>query len=326
MRKPASLQKGDTIAVVAPSFGIRKEEHAILAQAIKNLEKKGYHVDILENVFKSDGLGISTSPESCAQELMEAYVNPQYQAIISASGGELMCETLSHMDFVQLKNASPKWFCGFSDNTNMTFTLNTLCDVMSIYGPHILDFALMNKCTREALGMMQGTCHHTSDYPYYSLDDFAKKPKVITAYHHGKKVDHVQMKGVLLGGCLDVLANLVGTRFDQVKEKDEHHVIWFLEACDLNPLGIRRALWQLKEAGWFKHISGLMLGRPLSSMGVTMLGVDEYNAVLDIFQDIDIPILFDCDFGHIGPTMPIISGANAKVTYEERLKIEYYYK
>lgn len=56
MRKPASLQKGDTIAVVAPSFGIVEEEHAILAQAIKNLEKKGYHVDVLENVFKSDGL------------------------------------------------------------------------------------------------------------------------------------------------------------------------------------------------------------------------------------------------------------------------------
>ena len=31
--------------------------------------------------------------------------------------------------------AKPKWFMGYSDNTNLTFLLTTLCDTAAIYGP-----------------------------------------------------------------------------------------------------------------------------------------------------------------------------------------------
>lgn len=71
---------------------------------------------------------------------------------------------------------------------------------------------------------------------------------------------NIQIEGRLLGGCLDSLATLCGTKFDQVKQFNETYkedgVVWFLEACDLNVMGIRRALWQLDEAGWFQNTKG----------------------------------------------------------------------
>ena len=71
--------------------------------------------------------------------------------------------------------------------------------------------------------------------------------------------EEIAVKGRLLGGCLDCLATLCGTKFDKVEEFNEKYkedgVLWFLEACDLNVMGIRRALWQLDESGWFKNTS-----------------------------------------------------------------------
>lgn len=45
-----------------------------------------------------------------------------------------MCEDLDYVDFERVKEADPKWYMGYSDNTNFTFLLTTLCDTASIYG------------------------------------------------------------------------------------------------------------------------------------------------------------------------------------------------
>ena len=69
----------------------------------------------------------------------------------------------------------------------------------------------------------------------------------------------VTFQGRLLGGCMDILVNLLGTRFDRTTEFIEKYkedgIIWFLEACDLNVFSIRRAMWQMEEAGWFPGMS-----------------------------------------------------------------------
>ena len=52
-----------------------------------------------------------------------------------------------------------------------------------------------------------------------------------------EKSDSVKMEGILLGGCLDVLSNLCGTKLDSVKEfnRSAEKIIWVLESCDGNP-------------------------------------------------------------------------------------------
>ena len=65
---------------------------------------------------------------------------------------------------------------------------------------------------------------------------------------------------------MDCLVNLLGTEFDKVQEFTEKYqddgIIWFLESCDLNVMSIRRAVWQMKHAGWFSHVKGFLIGRP----------------------------------------------------------------
>jgi muramoyltetrapeptide carboxypeptidase LdcA involved in peptidoglycan recycling len=126
----------------------------------------------------------------------------------------------------------------------------------------------------------------------------------------------VSLEGRLIGGCIDCLVTLLGTRFDRVKEFDERYagdgLLWFLESCDLTPMGIRRAIWQMKEAGWFSHVKGFLIGRPLC-FGESMLGLDHYHAVTDLLAEYEVPIILDLDIGHLPPMMPLVCGAKARV-------------
>ena len=53
---------------------------------------------------------------------------------------------------------------------------------------------------------------------------------------------------------MDVLLNLVGTRFDKTKEfvqkYKEDGILWYLESFSLDSDSLTRGLWQLKEAGF----------------------------------------------------------------------------
>mgnify|MGYP000248029561 CR=1 FL=1 len=78
-------------------------------------------------------------------------------------------------------------------------------------------------------------------------------------------------------------------------------------------MGIRRALWQLDESGWFKNTKGFLIGRPYCH-GEEFFGLDQYKAVIDILSKYNVPIIMDLDIGHIPPAMPLICGSYAKVT------------
>jgi muramoyltetrapeptide carboxypeptidase LdcA involved in peptidoglycan recycling len=121
--------------------------------------------------------------------------------------------------------------------------------------------------------------------------------------------------GVLLGGCLDVLANLCGTRLDNMEAFNKEHdaVAWVLESCDGNPMEIRRQLWHLDNAGWFDRASVFIIGRPLTSWQRTMLGVNQYNAVTDILAPHGVPVIMDADVGHISPAVPLVIGAETEI-------------
>ena len=76
----------------------------------------------------------------------------------------------------------------------------------------------------------------------------------------------------------------------------------FWRDCDLNVMGIRRALWNMEHAGWFKHVKGFIIGRPLC-FGSDMMGMNQYNAVTGILSKYKVPIIMDVDLGHLSPMM-----------------------
>lgn len=342
MRYGTFLPEKGCVGFVAPSFGCNIEPYY---SAFKNTQKKltdsGRQYKSGPNVYAGDGIGISSSPERCAAEFMQAYLDPDCDMLMSCGGGELMCTILPHIDFAVLAEAEPKWFMGYSDNTNLTFLLPTLTDTAAIYGPNAPAFGMepWHESITMAADLITGrsaTVHSFDAYEIEGLKDEEHplmpynptEPRVLRIYDPGKAEDpengtvtatadtSLHFSGRLLGGCLDILTNLCGTKYDAVsafrKRYAEDGIIWFLEACDLNVLDIRRAIWHLDQAGWFENTRGFLIGRPLN--GQEIMGVDQYRAVTEELAKYKVPILMDLDIGHIPPMMPLVCGAMADVT------------
>ncbi len=325
IKEPKLLRENDKICLIAPSFGCTTEPYKTeLKIAIKNLKNEGYQLLLGENIFKNDGVLSSSTPKNRAKEFMEAFLNDS-SLIISVGGGELMNEILPYIDFEKLKVLPPKWFMGFSDNTNLTFTLTTLANIMTIYGPCAPSFAYFpfKFDTKESLKMLRGERHfkgykkwqleskRDEDHPLAKLNLTEKK--IITPYKYKKPKE-----GIILGGCIDCLINICGTKYDNVRnfieENKKDGFIWYLESCDLNPLSFRRALFELKEAGWFKYVKMFLIGRPFHYNEIIM-GQDFKRGAKDILKSLNVPILFDIDLSHLPPSLPFKNGAKAKVSF-----------
>ena len=78
-------------------------------------------------------------------------------------------------------------------------------------------------------------------------------------------------------------------------------------------MAIRRAIWQMEHAGWFRYTKGFIIGRPMHFQE-DMLGLDQYHAVVDLLAHYQVPIIMDADLGHLPPMMPVICGSMAEVS------------
>ncbi|MCC8051983.1 MAG: LD-carboxypeptidase [Clostridiales bacterium] len=365
------LSEGGTIGFVAPSFGVNVEPYkSAFDNAQRRWKRQGYRLDLGPNCYAGEGIGISNTPKACGQELTEYYLSENNDCLISCGGGELMCEILDYVDWDLIAKAMPKWYMGFSDNTNMTYLLATLCDTASIYGPNASSFGMqpLHRSLKDALAILDGSGMmpgHDTDaaekgatagkhgcelypavticgYPKWELEGLKNEENPLAGYNltekrelkfydgrsaaeraagaspaafpviSGKRIPENIFEGRLLGGCMDCLVNLLGTCYDRtgdfLEKYKEDGIIWFLEACDLNVFGIRRAMWQMEHAGWFQYVKGFLIGRPLSGLD-PMMNLDRYQAVLDVAGRKGVPVVMDVDLGHRPPMMPVITGS-----------------
>lgn len=341
MRYPDFLPKGGTIGFAAPSCGCATEPYkAAFDNAQPKLKEMGYQLVLGPNCYEMSGVGISNTPEKCGQEFMEMYLSGKVDSIISCGGGELMCEILPYVDFDRLAAAKPIWFMGYSDNTNLTYLLATLADTASVYGPCAGAFGMepWHESLMDALLVLTGERRFLHGYGLWEKESLKNAENPLASYHVteplrlrsfiGKKevsfeegaseVGQLQFTGRLLGGCMDCLVNLPGTRFDKTREFAERYredgIIWFLESCELNVFSIRRAMWQMEQAGWFQYAKGFLIGRPEN--GEPMMGLDRYEAVLETAGRLNVPVIMDVDLGHLPPMMPLVTGSIADVTVE----------
>lgn len=122
MRYPEFLKDRGTIGFVAPSMGCTTEPYrSAFDNAIKRFHSMGYKTIEGPNCRCDSGIGISNTPKKCAEELNESYASADSDVLISCGGGELMCEVVPYIDFERVKQSKPKWYMGYSDNTNFTF-------------------------------------------------------------------------------------------------------------------------------------------------------------------------------------------------------------
>lgn len=334
MRYPKFLNNSKKILFVAPSFGCTTEPYkSRLIKAKEILEKQGFTPQYGDNSFSAVG-GRSNTAVLCAKEFMDGYLLDN-QLLLSVGGGFLENEILDYIDFNLIKISTPKWFMGYSDNTNLTFTLTTLCDIASIYGYNAPEFGTdeLHQSHLDTISLLKGEKLTFEGYEHFELESEKTEEnplvglnldtkKVLTKYPN----KNLSFKGRLLGGCVDCLTYLIKTPYDKVSEFNQKYkddgIIWFLEACDLEAWNLRLSLLQMKRCGWFDNAKGFIFGRSQKIDNV-FFDIDMHSAIIDVLKDLDVPIVLDCDFGHLKPQIPLICGAYATVEATKNIKIKY---
>ncbi len=325
---PEFLKPQSIIGVTAPSHSINDEQgKARFENAVKQLEKRGYETFFTNNVFsEGDAFGRSASAEVKAREFNQLAASKNISAIYSASGGDFLAEMLEYVD-LDLFKANPKWVQGYSDNTSLLFYLTTKADIATVYGANFGDFGMevWQECVERGLNVLEGKVNVQESFEKYQ-DGFGERNSGLEGYDCNEKVnweviaEEGFMEGRLLGGCLDVLSNIAGTKFDGALDFAEKYkedgIIWFLESFDLGFEQMMETLWKLKTLGWFENAKGFVFGRSLFYKAEDFSGnlLPSYKDVLlEQLSKFHVPIIMNADIGHKGPQFVMINGARARV-------------
>ena len=327
MKYAKLLQTGDTIGVCAPSSGIDESLWGRLDRAHENVRALGY--DTIETVsVRRRSKCVSAAAQMRAAEFMSLYEDPKVAAIIPPWGGEFLMDMLPHLDFPRLSDFSPKWISGYSDVTTLTFALSVCCDIATVHGSNFMNmgYAGIHKsdlAAFEAMSLYEITQHSSECWgDFNSWDDISKE-----AYNLDKKTEWKSLscerehrfEGRMIGGCMDVLCKLVGTRFAPVAsflEKYRHDgFIWSLESCEMNAADIYRSLWQMRECGWFKYCKGVIYGRAAGYSDTRDFTLAD--ALESGLGSLGVPVIYDADIGHVPPQIQIINGAYGKIDYSD---------
>ena len=104
-------------------------------------------------------------------------------------GGELMCEILPYIDFEKIRNSEPKWFLGYSDNTNLIFLLATLCDTAAIYGPCAAAFGMepWHDSLKDAMGILKGNIKSAHNYEQWEKEGLKTEDNPLEPYNVTEK-------------------------------------------------------------------------------------------------------------------------------------------
>lgn len=308
---PEFLKPGDTIGICAPSAGVgRKLESFDRSLAV--LKENGWKIRETASVRINNVR--SASPAERAAELKELFADPDIDFAACAAGGDFLYEILSYVDW-EFIAAHPKWLMGMSDPTSLLFTLTAKYDLGTVYGMNAgsFDTEPFHPYMQCCLDLISGknTVQHSYDL-ISSNEPFSDEPEHFDRPSRWESTaGDITVEGRCIGGCADVLKDLIGTEYDGMKSFSERYaaegIILFLDNFALSAETFYLTLLQMRYAGWLKHVKTVVLGRTLlPSSGTGMTYEEALQRALP-----DIPALFNADFGHTKPCMTLINGAYA---------------
>ena len=320
MIKPEHLKPGDKVAIVSLSSGSLGEPKFIHKYYIakERLENDfGLSVVAMPNALKGRDY-LDKHPEARASDLMDAFRDTSIKAVFNAIGGDDTIRLLPYIDFDVLRN-NPKIFTGFSDTTSNHFMMYK-AGLVSYYGAAVMtNFSEYVRINDYTLSMIKKTLFDpqpTLDIPSapYWYDDEDEKVRwgeenmnTLKKYHPEEVGYEViqgggTVEGELLGGCIDVFIELIGTPI-WVPVDGWRGKIMFLETSeeDMSCDYLTWILRNLAAQGIFDVISGIIVGKPARR--------SKYEPYKEVYRRVvgfeaghpELPIMFNVNFGHAEP-------------------------
>ncbi len=301
--KPPALRPGDSVGLVAPASYFKRE---LFDKGVEGLRRLGYEPVFLDTIFDHD-LYFAGSAARRARELEEMFGRDDIRAIISVRGGYGANYLLPHLD-LDIIRQHPKVFVGYSDVTCLLSWLHDAAGLVTFHGPMITgDFARQHGINEMS---WQAATAGNPDWELGSHQSFGLNPMVPG-----------RAEGVLYGGCLSILVASLGTAYEAQTEGK----LLFLEDVGAKPYQIDRMLMQMKYAGKFREVRGIVFGEMMQCIQSPDQAYTLQEVVQRIVGDLNIPVAYGLRSGHVSrdnATLPF--GVRARLTVtEETVRLEF---
>jgi muramoyltetrapeptide carboxypeptidase len=291
--KPPALKPGDTVGIVAPASNVKRGD---LEAGCEALRRAGYRPFYFDSIIEQD-LYFAGSVQRRAHELEEMFARDDIRAIVCARGGYGANYLLEVLDLEKIK-AHPKIFVGYSDQTTLLTYFLDQAGLVTFHGPMVAkDWA------------HEGGVDLTSWQA--ALAGTAPWELNLGAASGASGLVDGAAEGILYGGCLSILVASLGTPFEIRTEE----TILFLEDLAEKPYQIDRMLMQLKLAGKFKDVHGIVFGEMRDCVQAANQGYTLQEVVLRIVGKLGVPVAYGVPSGHVTAgniTLPI--GVQAGLT------------
>lgn len=302
----AQVQRG--IGIVAASTAIDKK---LLLEGLHHYAHWGIPALIDDRVYHVHESFAGTD-QTRAKLILSLLKNPHIGTLWCARGGYGATRILGILDKLNAAKAmrkDPKLLLGFSDATALHFYFYQKCGIASVHAPMPASnnwkkmSAATSRSLREILNgnMPVGKKSHSA---LWNTKNIGPRKNA---------------EGILLGGNLTLLMNLIGTPW----QPDLKGKILFLEDCAEPPYRVDRMLQHLENAGMLKGLRGVVLGD--FEADVVYRHANEkklWKGVFGRFADLGIPTISNLPVGHSVKNEPLPLGVKAAIQNGKLLILE----
>lgn len=320
------LVDNDTVGITAISLSANLEK---IDMAEENLKKYGFNVIETSDVRKESKNFVSESDSKRAEEFVKLYLDDNVKHIIAARGGEFAIDIIPYLhkykDDIE-KNNFVKYLQGYSDISLINYYLTTNYNIATLHAENISEFAMKkyHKSLLNTIKLLKGDFFN-NEFIQDSFDMYQREElEDSLEYNLTEKVKYKSLykdnecifSGRIIGGCIDVITQLIGTKYDNTinfcKQFDEG-IIWYIDNFGLDSLELYRRLLQMKNAGFFFNTKGFLFGRTINNISNPDFTY-EY-ALKKVLGDLNVNVIYDVDIGHVPPQFTIVNGSYAKFEY-----------
>lgn len=275
--KPAPVQPGAKIGLIAPASYPQGDK---VENGVARLRSLGYTPQLAPHALTRGPLAFAGTPEQRLSDLYKVFMDPDAQAVVCLRGGYGSNYVLDKLD-PNILRAHPKVFVGYSDVTGMQLYLLDKIGLPVFHGP----MAAIDFCKPDGVHLPSFRAALAGETYSVGVAEGMRPLK------HGPGSGVA--RGVLYGGCLSIMVEMLGTPFAPQTEGK----LLFIEDVDTPPYQIDRLLWQMRKAGKFAGVKGIVFGEML---GCGAPGDHELliNTIASAMDGIDVPMTFGLRCGH----------------------------
>ena len=295
---PPKLKKGDEIRIIAPSGSLTRVRKDVLERSLAYLDENGFRVTYSTNCREMDSFS-SSSVESRAADLHEAFADPDVKAVMACIGGFNVNQILPYIDY-DLIRANPKILCGYSDITALLNAVYARTGLVTYHAPHLAALGFLRE--REYTHKYLTACLMNEDPISVTPSETAGSYTVL---------QEGTCEGEIAGGNLCTLNLLQGTPY----MPDLRDKVLFIEddniMGDYFPYEFDRNLQSLLQVSGAESVRGIVFGRFDESCRLTE---DTIRAIVKGKVPAGIPVVFGTDFGHVFPMISFPVGGRVKLS------------